>query len=319
MILGKRGRRAVPRCTPELDDLLLGNFCRQIRAPVMPGAMEIHVASAERLMEAAHADWDRLMHRMAVLARQEVNTEFSRSWLMRQPRRPDALIFRSRVIYERMRADKSFDEAKLALSQCLQASSLRPEDPTPWVVMLGIYRLLGWPERAVSQIWREVINRDAWNREAHLQVLSYLLATDDASYWRVDEFLDSRRQTMPANAPTSALELTAAVGRFTVYTNARPSQGGSLARYWWSAPKHRQVLDLAVDTWLRPGFLRHAASLADLNILAFALVCSGDFSDASAVFASVGPVVTEYPWSSEGGDPVKQFLLARAGTARAGS
>ncbi len=272
----------------------------------MPGAVDNQVDAATRLFDSAAGDWDRIGHRMSVLAEEFADPSFARSWVMRHPRSADARIFRARVAYVRLRSDRSLtDEAAAAMHDCAQAAALRTGDPTPWVVRLGLCRLLRRPAGEVISLWQEAVARDPWNREADLQMLSYLTTVDDSSHWRVDDFVDRRCFEMPADAPGIGLELATTLGRSGQSADTS-GLGGLLADRWWQSPRRARFLDRAVEQWTRPGFLHHAGALADLNGLAFALVQANRLRDAGLVFLRIGPVVTSWPWAAEG-EPVRQF------------
>ncbi len=49
-----------------------------------------------------------------------------------------------------------------------------------------------------------------------------------------------------------------------------------------------------------------AEALADLNLLAYALIQANRSGDAAEVFPAVSGVVTPWPWGLDG-DPVQQF------------
>ncbi|MEU3923216.1 hypothetical protein [Streptomyces sp. NPDC029004] len=66
--------------------------------------------------------------------------------------------------------------------------------------------------RAVTS--QGVVARDRWHREAHLQMLNYLSPEEGGSHVQVLDFVDSLRPHMPPNAPTAAVELTAAVNQY---------------------------------------------------------------------------------------------------------
>jgi hypothetical protein len=304
-----RGRRTIPRLSPELDDEALGSVCRQLcNTPVMPGAVDNQVDAATRLFDSAAGDWDRLGHRMSVLAEEFTDPAFARSWVMRHPRSADARTFRARIAYVRLRSDGSLtDEASAAMHDCAHAAAVRPDDPTPWVVRLGLCRLLRRPAREVIAVWREAVARDPWNREADLQMLSYLTALDDSSFWRVDDFVDRRCFEMPADAPGVGLELATTLSRY-VHALDTSALGDLLADRWWQSHRQARFLDRAVEYWTRPGFLHHAGALADLNGLAYSLIQANRLRDAGRVFQRIGPVVTSWPWAADG-DPVREFAV----------
>jgi hypothetical protein len=302
-----RGRRAFPRLTPELDDEALGSVCRQLcNTPVMPGAMDTQVDATTQLFDSVAGDWDRIGHRMAVLADEFTDPAFARAWVMRHPQSADARIFRARVAYAQFRSDSSLsDLAFAAMDDCAYAAAVRMDDPTPWAVQLGLCRLLRRPAREVLPIWREAVARDPWNREADLQMLSYLTAMDDTSYWRVGDFIDRRCFEMPADAPGVGLELAATLGRYARALDGA-GFGGLLADRWWHEPRQARLLDRAVESWTKPGFLRHAGTLTDLNGLAYALVQANRMREAGLAFLRIGSVVTSWPWAADG-EPVRQF------------
>ncbi|MBF9066822.1 hypothetical protein [Streptacidiphilus fuscans] len=306
-----RGRRAIPRLTPELDDEALGRVCRQLgSAPAMPGAVDTQVDAVAQLFDSVAGDWDRIGHRMAVLADEVSDPALARSWVMRHPRSADAWLYRARIAYADLRNDGSLsNQAFAAMEDCAQAAALRPEDPTPWVVRLGLCRLLRRPGPEVMAVWREALARDHWNREADLQMLSYLTALDDASFWRVDDFVDRRCFDIPEGSPGAGLELAATLGRYARAMDGA-GLGDLLSDRWWQAPRQARLLDRSVPAWTEPGFLRHAGALADLNGLAYALMQANRLRDAGLVFLRIGPVVSSWPWVADG-EPLRQFTTCQ--------
>jgi hypothetical protein len=83
-----------------------------------------------------------------------------------------------------------------------------------------------------------------------------------------------------------------------------------MARNHWSHASAAQALDRAAHTWARPGFFHHAAALADLNLLAYALMAAERRGEARPVFEAINGTVAAWPWSA-GGDPVSEFEKAR--------
>jgi hypothetical protein len=82
-------------------------------------------------------------------------------------------------------------------------------------------------------------------------------------------------------------------------------QALGVSRYW-SQPHTARLLDQGTAHWLQPGHLRHAAAVADLGTLAYALIRAGRSGNADQVFSAVGGLVTPWPWSYEG-DPVECY------------
>ncbi|MFJ8364373.1 hypothetical protein [Streptomyces sp. NPDC093984] len=84
-----------------------------------------------------------------------------------------------------------------------------------------------------------------------------------------------------------------------------------MARNYWTHIHVAQTLDRASRHWTQPSFLNHAAALADLNTLAYALTSAGRDREALPVFRAIGGVVTIWPWRFEG-DPLIAFQRARS-------
>jgi len=79
-------------------------------------------------------------------------------------------------------------------------------------------------------------------------------------------------------------------------------------------PRHRhqeflsflREIDNAVERWFDSGARAHAQAVADLNILAFALVMTQQTRRAEAVFQRLGQYMTNFPWCT-GNDPLGTF------------
>ncbi len=158
-------------------------------------------------------------------------------------------------------------------------------------------------------VWNEVTSRDAWNREAHLHMLGYLSPDECGSSAQMLDFLDGRRIRMPADSPATGVELAGVIG-----CHQRTLSGGGvnakLTRHWWSQSSAAATLERSFTLWTRPGFLRHAAALADLNALAYGLVQAYRLSDSAKVFRMTGGTVTRWPWGLAG-DPLQQYSYWR--------
>ncbi|KJK57699.1 hypothetical protein UK12_15085 [Saccharothrix sp. ST-888] len=298
-------RTTGPRLSPELDDSKLGRVRKQLGSPPMPGLTDIQIDQVERVIQDAGTDWDRRAHRFAVLAGPAANSGLARSWRMRRPKSADALIFESWVELIRGQLAGEMEDARATADRCHRAAELQPSDPTPWVVMLGMLRLLRRDPQEVFQVWHEVMARDAWHREAHLQMLGYLSPEECGSHSRVLDFVDSVRSRIPPAVPAVGLELTAIVEHHH-RTVSRGGVDGLLARRQWTQARAASSLERALADWTKPGYLRHAAALADLNLLAYALVRANRLPEAAEVFRLIGGTVTPWPWRMDG-EPLQRF------------
>ncbi|MER7753825.1 hypothetical protein [Kitasatospora sp. NPDC097643] len=305
MSILRRFRASGPRLLPELDDAGLGRVRRQLNSRGMPGQDSIQVDQVERLLQEAGTDWDRRGHRFAVLAEAAAPSALARSWRMRSPNGADPMIFEAWVELVRGRHAGRMEDARAAAELCYAAAEARAGDPAPWVVLLGILRLIRADSREVFAVWQEIVTRDRWNREAHVQMLRYLSPEECGSRSSQLDFVESVRASVPSNAPAVGVELMGVVDEHT-RTAAKGGVEALLARRQWTNARAARALDGALASWPRPGHLRHAAAAADLNLLAFALVQAGRVRESSEVFRLIGDTVTDWPWALDG-DALGQF------------
>ncbi|MGV9270961.1 hypothetical protein ACWDRR_40715 [Kitasatospora sp. NPDC003701] len=305
MSILRRLRASGPRLLPELDDVKLGRVRRQLTSPGIPGQSGIQIDQVDRLLQETGADWDRRTHRLSVLAEAAAPSGLARSWRMRRPNSGEAMVFEAWVELVRGRHDGKMADARSAADDCHRAADALPGDPTPWVVLLGILRLVRADSRELFTVWHEVTSRDPWNREAHLQMLRYLSPEECGSRSSQLEFLDAVRTGVPSNAPAVGMDLTALVDEHA-RTVARGGVEALLVRRQWTNHRATRALDAALAHWPRAGHLQYAAALADLNLLAFALVQAGRPREGAGVFDLLGDTVTPWPWSLDG-DPLRQF------------
>ncbi|WP_280672637.1 hypothetical protein [Kitasatospora sp. MAP12-44] len=311
-LFGNR-RSPTPRLKPELDDKELGRVRKQLDTSPISSMREIQADQIERILRAAGTDWDRRSHRISVLADKAADSNLSRFWLLRNPKNADALLFQAWVDLVRARQAGAATDAQVTAERCYRAAELRQEDPTPWVVLLGLMRVQRRSQREVFAVWQEVVDRDRSHREAHLQMLGYLSPEESGSNSQVLDFLDSVRSQGLWQSPVAALELTAEFVRYR-----RAASGGGvgelLADKIWHQARATAVLDHAVANW-KPGVLRHAAALADLNLLAYVLVQAKRSADAAEIFGQLGGTVTAWPWQLSG-NPVDEFTYWRSHATR---
>ncbi|MET8628734.1 hypothetical protein ABZW30_34190 [Kitasatospora sp. NPDC004669] len=294
----------------ELDDVQLGRVRRQLNSVGRLGPDDIQIDQVERLLQEAGTDWDRRGHRFAVLAEAAAPSTFARSWRRRRPRSADPLVFDAWVELVRGRQAGGMADAWAAAECCYRAAEAVPADPEPWVVLLGILRLMRAESRELFAVWAEVTARDSWNREAYLQMLRYLSPEECGSRSSQLDFVDTLRASMPSVAPVVGVELTALVDEHA-RTTAKGGVEALMARRQWTHIRAAGALDTALATWPREGRLRHAAALADLNLLAYALVQAGRVREAGDTFRRIGDTVTAWPWSLDG-DPLQQFVYWQA-------
>ncbi|MEV5803547.1 hypothetical protein [Streptomyces collinus] len=304
--LSSRRRRA--RLAPELDDQDLGKLLKSLLATTRTGTIattDLCVAQISRILDQDPGDWDRRTHRIGVLADFLADSHLPRSWAAREPRNPSALVLHAWTQVVSARSRGHLEDRTDVIESCFRAAELAPEDPTPWIALLGVARLERWQQPQVFGVWNEVLGRDRWNREAYLSMLTYLTPEESGSRMQVLEFVDGLSARMPANAPCAATELTAQVFQYQTVLG-RGGFEALVARNHWSQAMAAQALDRVAHTWAQPGFLRHARALADLNLLAYALMAADRRREAHPVFEALGGVVTAWPWHT-GGDALTEF------------
>ncbi|MFJ9848970.1 hypothetical protein [Streptomyces sp. NPDC101150] len=301
----RRRKGNTPRLAPELDDRDLGKVRRRVQSCWDRGSLDTAVmALLSQVLDDAGQDWDRKAHRLEVLAA-TAGRALPGIWREHKPNHQGALLLHAWSELFQARQQDSIGDLSAVRETCRLAADLVPADPIPWTLHLATLRLERRPTRELSPIWREIKVRDPWNREAHLQALGYLSPEECGSSVLVLDLLDGMRAEMPADAPAAALELTAIVRNH----QRAVSVGGLMAlgaAEIWRRPDAAKALDQAARDWPAPGFLKHAAAVADLNLLAYALLKSTRIADAAAALRATEGVATPWPWSADG-DPLERF------------
>ncbi|MCX4695638.1 hypothetical protein [Streptomyces sp. NBC_01408] len=257
----------------------------------------------EDVIRNAGQDWDRRTHRIRVLA-EAAGRGLPLTW-RRRSHTQDALVLHAWSDLVHARRTGSPSDLSAAEATCRHAAELGPADPVPWIVLLSILRLRGGPEAELASAWREAGARDPWNREAHVQLLGYLSPGECGSVARMLDFVDGVRATAPDTSPVGGLELAALIDRYH-WNTARGGLDALTARHLLSRPPAARALGRAAELWPRPGHLTHSAALADLNLLAYALVQARRLEEAAITFATLDGSATPHPWAT-GGDPLEQF------------
>ena len=230
MSLFSRSGKRRPRLAPELDDAQLGRAVRVVTHTRPPGPADLHISFVEELLDSTGNDWDRRCHRLTVLA--EHAPRVARSWRLRSPQHPDALLLHAWSIGAAGRDSAFRAEAEAALDHCRTAGRIRPADPTPWVVTLRLLRVLGRPIRDLMPVWQEINRREPWHREAYRQILGYLSPEEHGSLTALVGFLDDVRAAMPEHSPVVGLPLEAAIRQYHRDLGSGGTRALGVGRYW---------------------------------------------------------------------------------------
>lgn len=310
-LLGRRSKTHAPRLTPELDDQLLGKAYKLLIAPVRAvGQADYNTALVEQLLRDAGKDDDRRAFRLALVAGPAEIA--ARKWRHQSPKDPDALLLSAWSRLTSARAQGLVGGAApadldAALEDCRTAAALRTADSVPWIASLAILRQQRRPWAEVERVWVELRARDPWSRMAHLELLGYLSADECGSQTAVRDFVASVAPAAPAGSAISALPLEAELRRYRRVLEAGGA-GAIAADEAFRQPAMAGLLERAQFEWTQPDFFTHAAALADLNLLAYALLHTSNPQSAAPIFQRLGGMVTAWPWNIDG-DPVERYTL----------
>jgi hypothetical protein len=303
-------RRHKPLLTrPELDDIALHKTVTELRP-----TQQLHGLGAGRtrptwqpaadLLRTTGRDWDRRVHRISVLAT-TLPAAIPQRWTADRPADGDALTLHAFVQSIRAAAEGRA-AAHPAEQACLRAAEACPEDPTPWLALLHLMHTFGVPPRTAVPVWTEAVTRAPFNRTAYHHLLRYL---SPRAHGTVADMLDFARQgaaRAPHGSPLALLPVAARV-ELAAHRERHMSLGTGAH---WTEPRAAEEIDTALTGWFRTAAVPHAEALADLNILAFALIRTHRPAEAAPVFDRIGRHMTPHPWDLLP-EPERTFLYWR--------
>ncbi|WP_266823285.1 hypothetical protein [Streptomyces sp. NBC_00038] len=265
---------------------------------------------ARELLAATATDWDRRISRLQVLARAGVRLTFADTWAQAEPRSPHALALLATVQALRSMAGPRGGGNNVAMAQawevCDAACEALPADPAPYVVMLALLRYHS-PSRdrqwraTVQTVWKQVGERDPWNREAHHELLTYMFPSWHGVGGEVFHWAQERCAHTPRGLPLHTLPLVALAESHRVRMEKEGHRYGLTVHPWTDNPSTRQTWE-NWWTYRAPGS-PHAAFHEDANYLAHALSFANQHREAAEVFDAIGPYATDVPWSYCGDAP----------------
>lgn len=259
---------------------------------------------ARELLASTGADWDRRIFRLQVLARIGVRLTFADTWAQAEPRSPHALALLANVLALRSMADGPgrgpTEGMQQAWNTCDAAADALPNDPSPYVVMLALTRFHSPPRdrewrATVKQVWKQVLECDPWNREAHHELLTYLFPSWHGTGGEVFHWAQERCAHTPRGLPLHVLPLVALAESHRLRMEVDGDRYGLTVHPWTDNPSTGQ----AWENWwdCRAPKRPHAAFHEDANYLAHALSFAGRHLEAADVFDAIGPYATDVPWS----------------------
>ena len=251
-------------------------------------------------------DWDRRAHRLSALAH-ALPPAIADAWAARRPDDRDALAVRAYARVVRTNADTGRDTVRRAEDACLEAAVAYPQDPTPWIAGLSLLRRCRVASSG-SELWKQIVARDPGNRSAHHAMLRHLSPhTRGEAPFAMRDFAEQCAREAPPGSPLSMLPLAARAEHYAhrldlgKHRRDAPDLSGH-----WHGPTVAREIDTALARWFHTVAPPHAQAVADLNILAFALVMTQQTTKAEAVFRRLGRYMTPFPWNT-GPDPVGTF------------
>ncbi|MFF7091749.1 hypothetical protein ACFY9A_05035 [Streptomyces rubradiris] len=278
--------------------------------------------------------WPLRTSRTQLLAVAAARSDVVDVWLAEEPDSYDAQLMAVRVAVERaLRAHRQQHHRTLefetrARRAALLAARRAPHDPVPWVCLVALaqidtrqlrqeHRMRPDEPMLPSGPWGllyEVNQRDPYNREAYHRVLQFMLALEGpwgTSLAAVFDFGRSVASQRPVGSPLLLLPAYAQIKQ------RRQSRADPLWRRQWAQESALDYTLAAFHDWFhKTPAGQH--SVADLNLLAYALWAGHQYLEAAEVFEAMGSYAAREPWASvhdgaAGPDPGEGLLLrARA-------
>jgi len=317
-------RRPALLVRPALDDNALHSTLTELRP-----TLQLHGLGAGRtrplwqpvaeLLRDTGRDWDRRWHRMSVLAG-ELPAAVCERWIADRPGDGDALVLRACVLSARAGAESGGGAAggaagagrlgagggaavrnaegqaavRGAERACLLAAEACPEDPTPWLALLDLMYALAVPVRDAVPVWTEAVNRAPGHRGAYHRLLRHLSPCGPGTITDMTEFARQAAARAPHGSPLALLPVAARVE--LVAYRQRQERTALGADGHWREPRADEEIETALADWFRTAVAPHAEAVADLNLLAFALIRTHRPDEAAPVFRRMGRHMTAYPW-----------------------
>ncbi|MEV7197162.1 hypothetical protein AB0N81_35950 [Streptomyces sp. NPDC093510] len=262
------------------------------------------------LLGSTGPDWDRRIFRLQVLAEAGARLRFADTWAKAEPRSPHALALLANVQALRAMivgrdAGRTLMEEAWATSRA--ALDVWPQDVAPLIVMLALLRTHAPDRDTLCHVWEEIKQRDPWNREAHHEVITYLLPRHHGKPGEAAWWAEEQASVAPQGLPIAALPLVALAEAHRSRQEQDQTPYGLTIHPWVDCPQ----IDPVLERWWRYRAPQpHACFADDANYLGHALSFANRHHEALEVFDAIGPYATQVPWSYCG-QPRELFLRHR--------
>ncbi|MFI6088578.1 hypothetical protein [Streptomyces sp. NPDC051218] len=249
------------------------------------------------LLTSTGPDWDRRIFHLQVLAEAGARLTFADTWAKAEPRSPHALALLANV--QALRAmiagrDTGRSLMEDAWATCRTTLAVWPQDVAPLLVMLALLRTHAPDRSTLGSVWEEIQQRDPWNREAHHEVVTYLLPRHHGKQGEAAWWAEEQASTAPQGLPIGVLPLVVLAEAHRSRQEQDRTAYGLTIHPWVDCPQIAPVL----ERWWRYRAPRpHACFADDANYLAHALSFANRHSEALEVFDAIGPHATQVPWS----------------------
>ncbi|WP_149829067.1 hypothetical protein [Streptomyces tailanensis] len=285
---------------------------------------------ARDLLRKTSTHWALRTSRTQLMAVAAARSDVVDVWLAEEPGSYDAQLMGVRVAVERalrghrQQHPRTLEFEARARRAVLLAARRAPHDPVPWVCLVALaqidtrqlrqeHRVRPEEPMLPSGPWGllyEVNRRDPYNREAYHRVLQFMLALEGprgASLAAVFDFARSVASQRPVGSPLLLLPAYAQIEQ------RRQSRADPLWRRQWAQESTLDYTLIAFHDWFRKAPAVQL-SVADLNLLAYALWAGHQYLEAAEVFEAMGPYAAREPWASvhdgaAGPDPGEALLL----------
>ncbi|WP_046497789.1 hypothetical protein [Streptomyces odonnellii] len=249
------------------------------------------------LLTSTGSDWDRRIFRLQALAEAGARLRFADTWAKAEPRSPHALALLANV--QALRAMIAGRDAGRALMEdawatCRTTLDVWPQDVAPLVVMLALLRTHAPNRNTLGRVWEEIKQRDPWNREAHHEVVAYLLPRNHGTQGEAAWWAEEQASAAPGGLPIAVLPLVVLAEAHRSRQEQDQTSYGLTIHPWVECPQ----IDHVLEHWWRYRAPRpHACFADDANYLAHALSFANRHNEALEVFDAIGPYATRVPWS----------------------